>query len=305
MRIFLTGGTGYVGSAVLGLLVRHGHEVTALVRHPGKAERLAAAGVATVVGDLSRPDSYASVARTCETLVHAALDRSANGPLVDSAAVAALLDVASHRRQQGLPASIVYTSTTWVLGKRTDGVAEDGPLHPTPFVAWRPAQEQALLGEARRADVRAVVVRPGIVYGGADGMVGQLLRDAANGLIRVVGDGTNHWPCVYDRDLADLYLRLVLHPDAEGVFHATDHADERLLDIVEAVAAHTRMRPDIRHLPLAEARAKLGPYADALALDQVVRSPRARALGWTPTRHSIAGSVARLLEEFRTSREAA
>ena len=96
-----------------------------------------------------------------------------------------------------------------------------------------------------------------------------------------------------------------MHPDAEGVFHATDHADERVLDIVDAIAAHARLRPDVRHVPLAEARAKLGPYADALALDQVVRSPRARALGWTPTLHSIAGSVARLLEEFRTSREAA
>ena len=48
----------------------------------------------------------------------------------------------------------------------------------------------------------------------------------------------------------------------------------------------------------------MGPYADALALDQIVRSPRARALGWTPTLHSVAGNVARLLEEFRTAREA-
>ena len=49
----------------------------------------------------------------------------------------------------------------------------------------------------------------------------------------------------------------------------------------------------------------MGPYADALALDQIVRSPRARALGWAPTLHSVAGNVARLLEEFRTAREAA
>jgi hypothetical protein len=58
-------------------------------------------------------------------------------------------------------------------------------------------------------------------------------------------------------------------------------------------------------VPLAEARAKMGPYADALALDQRVRSPRARALGWSPSLHSVAGNVARLLEEFRTRREAA
>jgi hypothetical protein len=49
----------------------------------------------------------------------------------------------------------------------------------------------------------------------------------------------------------------------------------------------------------------MGPYADALALDQRVRSPRARALGWSPTLHSISGNVARLMEEFRARREAA
>jgi hypothetical protein len=49
----------------------------------------------------------------------------------------------------------------------------------------------------------------------------------------------------------------------------------------------------------------MGAYADALALDQIVRSPRARALGWAPTLHSVAGNVARLAEEFRAAREAA
>jgi len=55
-------------------------------------------------------------------------------------------------------------------------------------------------------------------------------------------------------------------------------------------------------VPIEEARHKMGAYADALALDQVVRSPRARALGWTPTLHSVAGNAARLLEEWRAAR---
>ena len=149
------------------------------------------------------------------------------------------------------------------------------------------------------------MIRPAIVYGGARVIVGDLLKDAANGLVRVIGDGQNHWPCVYDRDLADLYVRIATRPDASGVFHANDEADERVEDIVDAVARHLTMRPDVRHVPLEEARAKLGTWADALALDQVVRSPRARALGWAPTLHSVAGNVARLLEEFRTARAAA
>jgi hypothetical protein len=57
-------------------------------------------------------------------------------------------------------------------------------------------------------------------------------------------------------------------------------------------------------VPLAEARQKMGPLADALALDQIVRSPRARRLGWSPSLHSVAGNVARLYEEWRRGKDA-
>ena len=63
------------------------------------------------------------------------------------------------------------------------------------------------------------------------------------------------------------------------------------------------MKPDVRHVPIEEARAKMGPYAEALALDQVIRSPRARALGWVPSLHSVGGNAARLLDEWRASKE--
>ncbi len=65
------------------------------------------------------------------------------------------------------------------------------------------------------------------------------------------------------------------------------------------------VKPSVRRVPLAEARKKMGPLADALALDQIVRSPRARQLGWSPTLHSAAGNVARLFEEWRRGQEAA
>ena len=132
-------------------------------------------------------------------------------------------------------------------------------------------------------------------------MVGDLFKAAGNGLVRVVGDGNNHWPLVYDRDLADLYARLVSSPDASGIYHANDEGDERVNDLVNAILGHFPVRPDVRHVPLEEARAKMGPYADALALDQIVRSPRARALGWTPTLHSVAGNAARLVGEWRAA----
>jgi nucleoside-diphosphate-sugar epimerase len=148
-----------------------------------------------------------------------------------------------------------------------------------------------------------VVVRPGIVYGGTRGIIGDLLRDGVNGLVRVLGEGRNRWATIYDRDLADLYERLLTAPGVTGLYHATDEADQSVLEIVEALSRNTTHKPDVRFVPIEEARAKLGTYADALAMDQVVRSPRARALGWTPSLRSIAGNMPRLLEEWRNGQK--
>jgi nucleoside-diphosphate-sugar epimerase len=175
-------------------------------------------------------------------------------------------------------------------------------VQPIALAAFRPAHEQIVL-DAATPQLRTMVVRPGVVYGGGEGMVGDLLKAAANGLVRVVGDGNNRWPLVYDRDLADLYARLAARHDASGIFHANDEGDERVNDLVAAIGSHLPVRPDVRHVPIDEARAKMGPYADALALDQVVRSPRSRALGWAPSLHSVAGNAARLLHEWRGARE--
>jgi nucleoside-diphosphate-sugar epimerase len=305
MRIFLTGATGYIGSAVLDALLRYGHDVTALVRHPEKAERVTERGAKAVVGDLARPVSFEAVAESCETIVHTAFDRTKQGNDIDRRAIDTLTGVGIRRADAGLPAAFVYTSGIWIVGPTQGQATEEHALRPPPLVAWRRDHEQAVLDAGGSGRIRTIVVRPGIVYGGARGIVGDLLKDALNGLVRVVGDGQNHWPCVYDRDLADLYARLAGHPEASGVFHATDEADERVSDIVDAIARHAKMRPDVRHVPLAEARAKMGPYADALALDQIVRSPRAKALGWTPSLHSVSRNMARLLEEYRAAREAA
>ncbi len=305
MRIFLTGATGYVGSAVLDGLLRSGHDVTALVRDPEKSERISRRGVQPIIGDLSKPASYEAAAEAADAVVHTALDHSKRLQKVDRIAIDTLLAAASRRAAAGHEAAFVYTSGVWVLGDTQGQATEEAVLNPTALVAWRPEHERLVIDGGRLGRVRAVVIRPGIVYGGARGIIGDLLKDAGNGLVRIIGDGRNHWPCIYDRDLADLYVRVATLDDASGIFHANDEADERVEEIVEAIAGHAKMRPDVRRVPLDEARAKLGPYADALALDQIVRSPRARGLGWAPTLHSVSGSVARLLEEFRTAREAA
>jgi nucleoside-diphosphate-sugar epimerase len=110
---------------------------------------------------------------------------------------------------------------------------------------------------------------------------------------------------VHERDLAELYLKLATTPEANGLFHANDECDEQVNEIAAAITGVVSLKPDIRHVPLPEARKKLGSYADALALDQIVRSPRARALGWAPSVRSVARNAPRLFEEWRRGREAA
>lgn len=299
MRIFLTGGTGYIGAAVLDAFARAGHTVDALVRNRERAVHAQARGATPVIGDLSDPSTFAESAAVADGVIHAAFEYSPRGVEVDGTAVEALLRPAAGRRR-----FVIYTSGVWVLGNQQAPADETAAPDPSPIVAWRPAREARVLGAAAD-DLRTAVVRPGIVYGGARGIVCDLLKNAANGLVRVIGPGTNHWPLVYDRDLGELYLRLATTDSASGVFHANDEGDERVNDIVQAIAGHVPVKPSVRRVPLPEARKKLGPVADALALDQIVRSPRARAIGWQPSLRSVSGNVARLFEEWRRGKDAA
>jgi nucleoside-diphosphate-sugar epimerase len=293
MRIFLTGGTGYIGAAVLDAFVRAGHHVDALVRNSEKAEQVQARGATPLLGDAAKPKSYAGAAAAADGVVLAALEHGPRAVDVDATILDTVLAT------PGDPGRLlIYTSGIWLLGPAPTPIDETAAPNPIEIAAWRPAHEKRVL-DAATAGWRPVVIRPGIVYGGDRGIVGDLLKDASNSLIRVIGPGDNHWPLVYQRDLAELYVRTATNPAASGIYHANDEGDETVNEIVAALSEHAKTEPSVRHVPLAEARQKMGPYAEALALDQRLRSPRARALGWNPSLHSVAGNAARLFEEYR------
>src|SRR5918993_5083136 len=133
MRVFLTGGTGYVGAAVLDALVRGGHRVDALVRHSEGAARVQARGAQPVLGDLTQPATWRDAAATADGTVHAAAESGVRARDVDAATVDALTQ---------LPAKdgrfLVYTSGIWVLGAAPSPVDETAPTNPIEIVAWRP-----------------------------------------------------------------------------------------------------------------------------------------------------------------------
>src|SRR5213596_3802847 len=111
MRIFLTGGSGYIGAAVLEAFVRAGHDVDALVRNSEKAAFVQARGGHPLLGELSDPATYADAVAAADGVVHTAFEYSARGVQVDATALTAFLAPSSRAGR-----FLVYTSGCWVLG---------------------------------------------------------------------------------------------------------------------------------------------------------------------------------------------
>ena len=278
--------------------------MTALVRDNEKAARVGARGAHPVVGNLADPESYRATADAQDGYIHTALDdrreRRRPRPADHRHVAGGRAPPANDRtRCRSRPGSSSTRPALWVVGRASEAGRRKRAAQSGGGRRVAASHTSTLVLDANTDHLRTAVVRPGVVYGGGAGIIGDLFKMATNGLVRVVGDGNNHWPLVYDRDLADLYARIAASDDASGVFNANDEGDERVNDIVAAIGPYLPHRPDVRYVPIEEARSKMGPYADALALDQKVRSTRSRALGWNPSLHSVAGNAARLLEEWR------
>jgi nucleoside-diphosphate-sugar epimerase len=281
MPVFVTGGTGFIGRSIVRELRRRTHVVRALARSDAAARTLEQAGAVPVRGDLRDLDTLRAEAAQADAVVHAAFDFAGSGPAVERQALEALLDTLRPDR------AFVYTSGCWVYGSRGDAVvAEDAPLNPLALVAWRPAHEELVLAQQGR--LRAIVLRPGIVYGDGGGIPGGMVAEARSGPLRVVGDGTNRWPTIRHDALAELYGAVVDHRTAHGVYNATRGTAVPYVEIARAAARSAGGDGSLVFLALADARTTLGDFADALACDLQCDSSRAsRELGWEPHRPTL------------------
>jgi nucleoside-diphosphate-sugar epimerase len=289
MQVFLTGATGYIGSAVARALSAQGYAVVGLARSDDQARTLAAQGLGAHRGDLRDPASLAEGARQADAVIHTALAAAADTAQVDRAAVEAVIGALAQFNRP-----FIYTSGCWVLGNTGDKVAdEDTPLAPTPLVAWRPANEQLVLDAARRG-VQGIVLRPAMVYGHGGGLVASFTQSARqHGAARVVGDGRNRWTFVHLDDLAALYV-LALGAAAGTLLYAADGSAVRVRDVAEAASRAAGADGKVETVPLEEARKTMGPFADALALDQQISGERAqRLLGWRPQAPPVLEELAR------------
>lgn len=287
MRIFVTGGSGYIGRAVLAELRRRGHHVAALARSAAAAAMVRARGAEAIHGGLDSLDVIELAAREHDATIYIAAPVPPDGVTLEAKALDALLRVAPNEH------AIVYTSGSWVYGDRGDAlIDEEAPLKPIEIVAWRPAHEARVLA-ARERGIRAVVIRPTVVYGEGGGIVASLVASANPGPLKVVGNGTNRWSTVRVDALAELYAAAVEQPAAHGIYNAVNGAPVPYVEIARAASRAGGGNGAIEHLTYENARAAMGLLAEAFAMDLQVSGEKARReLGWNPRRPTVLEELA-------------
>ena len=272
MKVFLTGGSGYVGRPTIEALVRHGHEVTALARSERSKAAVEAAGATAVDGGLTDTNVLREQASRADAAIHLGMAESRTAE-VDLAAATAMQDGLADR------GPYVHTGGTWVFGN-TNGVADEThPMAPPALTAWRLDNEKQVLAHGGRP----VIIMPGLVYGHHAGLIQAFYLDPAreDGFVAQIGDGSTHWALVHVDDLADLYVRALDAPP-RSVYVGVDDQNPTIGEVSRALAEAAG--EPVRAIDLTEATEKMGPIAEAFALDQRLTSAKARReLGWAPT----------------------
>jgi nucleoside-diphosphate-sugar epimerase len=280
MHVFVTGGTGLIGSAVVAELIGNGHTVLALARSDASAQALEAAGAEPLRGALTDLDALRSGAARADGVIQLAFSRDyssadsvAQGVAEESAALAALGEelLGSDRP------FVTVSGTPWVPGRlstEADPVPTDGP------VGGRGRAVMAMLDLASRGVRTAAVRMPRTVHNEGKGGFAGLMTDIARrtGVSGYPGDGTQRWPAVHALDAAVLF-RLALEKAPAGTsWHAVADEGDAVRDIAEVIGRQLGLPVE------SVAEDTYGPFGPIFATDQPSSSAHTReALGWEPT----------------------
>jgi nucleoside-diphosphate-sugar epimerase len=281
MRVFVTGATGFIGSAVVQELLAAGHEVLGLARSDEGADKVARAGARAHRGDLTDVESLVAGARACDGVIHTAFihdfSRFDENDMVDRRAIQAM---AGALEGSGKP--LVVTSGTALLAPGRLATEQDVYEAGTSHMA-RAETEQIVLPAADRGVRLSIVRLPPTVHGAGDhgfvpAMVGLARR---NGFAAYVGDGANRWPAVHRLDAARLF-RLALDKAVPGTrLHAVAEAGIPMREIAETIGQGLGV--PTRSVTPDEAPRYVEWLAGFVAIDNPTSSAITReTFGWQP-----------------------
>jgi nucleoside-diphosphate-sugar epimerase len=289
MRIFVTGASGFVGSAVVRELLSAGHQVLGLARSERSAQAIREAGAEVHPGDLEDIESLQAGARACDAIIHTGFihdfTRFAEMCETDRRAVEAMGEALL-----GTEKPFVITSGVGLLRKSGELVVEtDMPSGPNPRIAT----EQAADAVAAKG-VRVSLVRlPPSTHGVGDHGFVPMLIDMAQekGVSVYAGAGENRWPAVHRLDAAKLYRLAIETPAAPGTrYHAVADQGVPFREIAEVIGR--RLRIPVESKTPEEAAAHFAWFAHFAAMDVRASAAQTRAaLGWEPTQPGLIDDI--------------
>ena len=292
MRVFVTGASGWIGTAVVPELIGSGHQVTGLARSDASATALIAAGAQVQRGTLDDLDSLRSAAAAADGVIHLAFkhDIAFSGGFQDAAdadrrAVETFGEVLA---DSGRP--FVIASGTLGLALGRVGTERDGHGSDPAMAAWGPgprarqATAEFTLSLASR-NVRSSVVRlPPTVHGeGDNGFMAAIVGIArAKGVSGYIGDGSNRWPAVHRLDAAHLFRLALENAPAGSTLHAVADEGVPIRAVAEVIGRHLDL--PVVSIPREEAGEHFAWLGGFLGIDSPASSTLTRELlGWQPT----------------------
>jgi nucleoside-diphosphate-sugar epimerase len=303
MRVFVTGATGFIGTALVEELLEHGHDVLGMARTDDGGARLAATGAKVHRGDLADLGSLRRGATQADGVIHLAYvhgmghmsfgtrlgvlfgggPRGITGRFAAAGASAdrKAIDVfGSVLTESGGPLVVAFPTMTLAAGHLVTEREAPDPASPG---AARIGSEAAALALASQG-VRASVVRiPPTVHGDGDkAMIPRLIAAAGKkGVAAYVGQGTNRWPAAHRQDVARLF-RLALEDGSAGSrYHAVAEEGVSMRSIAELISK--RLEVPAKSLTNEEAASHFGWLASFVARDNHVSNELTRKeLGWSP-----------------------
>lgn len=286
MRVFVTGASGWIGSAVVAELIEAGHEVAGLARSEASAAAVQDAGAEVVRGSLDDLDTLSAAAAAADGVVHTAYVHDFSQMEAAAATDRRVIETLG-AALAGSDRPLVVTTGTGVLHPGRP-VTEDDRHDPSTPGHPRRENETAALALADRG-VRISVVRPApSVHGPGDhGFVARLVEIARErGASGYIGDGANRWAAVHRLDTARLYRLALEQSPAGSVYHAVGEEGVATRDIAEVIARHLGL-PLVSVDP-GDATDHFGWLGSFFAWDAPASNALTRTrLGWEPTHQGL------------------
>ncbi|MDY6879324.1 MAG: TIGR01777 family oxidoreductase [Desulfatiglans sp.] len=227
MKIFITGGTGFVGTTLTGRLAEHGHEVTVLTRRIS-GDPIPAKGVTLLEGDPTRPGAWQEEVSRHETIINLAgasifrrWTKKAKAMIRESRVLTTKNLVNAMEARQGNETTLISTSAVGYYGFHDDEELDESRPPGDDFLASLAGEWEAEALRAQQFGVQVLICRLGIVMGAKGGALGQMIPLFRRGLGSALGSGEQWFSWIHEQDLIRIYLFLMDQKDLRGPVNCT------------------------------------------------------------------------------------